>query len=236
MSFLAAMPQEFVQGNSDVGGILGLNAGTISSSYTTARVQGESNAGAFIGRNTDDQSANQVRDNYYNSQTAGIQSDVGYGSNNGIIALTTAELQALTADNSGFSTNHFDFGTNSQYPALRSYLLENYQQIQGILLCNQPSPRAQCNDEPIPPTPTLPVTTLVDANNNGLFDIYYIEDLDAVRNDSAANYELLRSLDFTDPNSYRSGVVNADFIPNVEDPSQATNPGFTPIDRILRNL
>ena len=227
-----------VTGNINVGGLIGHKLGSaissVESNYAIGRVRGTNNIGALIGRNADGQNTNQILNNYYNSQTAGVESGIGYGGSNsgvnngGFTALTTAELQALTADNSTFSANNFDFGTNNQYPALRSYVEENGQQVQGTLLCDQPNPRRQCNEGPIT-APTLPVTTLVDANNNGFLDIYYIEDLDLVRNDLSASYELLRSLSFVEANSYRSGVVNTDFTPNTEDPVQATNTGFSPI-------
>ena len=215
-------------GSPVVGGLVGKNYNIVNSCYATGRVVGTTELGnpllgGLVGDNlTRYRYTGTITNSLWDITSTGQTTSSGSPNEAG---LSTAELQALTVNNPGLSANDFDFGTNSQYPALCSYVEENGQQVEGTLLCDQPNPRRQCNEAPITP----PVTTLVDANNNGLLDIYYIEDLDAVRNDSAANYELLRSLDFTDPNSYRSAVVNADFIPNVEDPSQATNPGFSPI-------
>ena len=220
------------QGNKIVGGFVGHilpyyeRVSEISNCYSTGNVRlGRMTVGGFIGYSN---GANIIVNNYYSNEAC--RQGIGRGPSTGITALSIAQFQTLTANSSGLSANNFDFGTNTQYPAVRSYTENNGQQIQGTLLCNQPSPRRQCNEEAItPPTPTLPVTTLADANNNGLFDIYYIEDLDAVRNDLSADYELLRTISFTDPNSYRSGIVNDNFTPNTQDPANATNPGFPPI-------
>ena len=66
-----------------------------------------------------------------------------------------------------------------------------------------------------------PFSITIDGDGDGLIDIYTLEDLDAIRgqirnmptacatgNQSCRGFELRTSLDFADPNSYRSGVVN----------------------------
>ena len=82
-----------------------------------------------------------------------------------------------------------------------------------------------------------PVRASIDDDDDGLIDLYYLEDLDAIRHqpdgrgykrsmstdlltlgcplvggeEHCRGYELRRNLDFTDANSYQSGTVNTDW-------------------------
>ena len=121
---------------------------------------------------------------------------------------------------SGWNTNNWDFGTNSQYPTLLSYKENDTPaQIQGEILCGQPAPRIICNAD--------------DPDGDGVLTITTIEELNLIRFNPAGSYELLNDLDFTDPNSYASGSVNSDYIPNASStPENSTTPGFSLIGGI----
>ena len=66
-----------------------------------------------------------------------------------------------------------------------------------------------------------------DRDNNGFAEIDNLEDLNAIRNNLSANYELTRHLDFNDPNSYALGVVNTDW--TVDDFDDSNDTGWVPI-------
>ena len=104
-----------VTGNSIVGGLVGENnGGDISGSYATGAVTGVSDVGGLVGINE----AGTVTASYYNSQTTG-QSDTGKGEGK-----TTAELLTPTVYMGIYGewddvADHWDFGTNGQYPVLK---------------------------------------------------------------------------------------------------------------------
>ena len=128
-------------GDVSAGGLVGWNIiGTISNSYATGEVSGDDNVGGLVGSNFA-----TIRNSYFNSTTTGQTAGVGAGTATGVTARTTAQLQGLTTTATSWSTNNWDFGNTSQYPALRSYK-ENAggTQIQGDLFCGQPAPRAGC--------------------------------------------------------------------------------------------
>ena len=68
---------------------------------------------------------------------------------------------------------------------------------------------------------------LADRNNNVFIEIYYLEHLDAIRNDLDGNFELMRDLNFDDPGSYLSGQINEDWRADVF--SAAVEGGWMPI-------
>ena len=51
-----------------------------------------------------------------------------------------------------------------------------------------------------------------DTDGDGFIEISTLEDLNLIRDNPSSNYELTRRLDFNDPTSYRSSVVNQDWI------------------------
>ena len=67
----------------------------------------------------------------------------------GVTSSTEIEMHALTDDpttSTGWSLNDWDFGSTSQYPALRSYKTDDSDmQIEGDIICAQPDPRVQCS-------------------------------------------------------------------------------------------
>ena len=102
-----------VSGSSNVGGLVGrVQAGDITASYATGRVSGSSNVGGLVGR----VQAGDITASYWDTNTSGHTS----GSNGE--AKSTTELQTPT-DDSGIYANwdadQWNFGTNSQYPALK---------------------------------------------------------------------------------------------------------------------
>ena len=136
------------------GGIVGLNRDVlvITNTYATGAVTATGGtAGGLIGFSKDSPTVNK---SYWNSQTTGQTTSTGGGT-----AQTTEQLQGLTATTTGWSADDWDFGSDSQYPALR--------RTTGELFCDQPTPRVQCTLPPTPPAPPTPLGVL-GAESNGV--------------------------------------------------------------------
>ena len=217
-----------VTGERSTGGLVGVNFGNINNCYATGAVTGERSTGGLVGTNF-----GNINNCFWNTQTSGSTVTLGIGGvgavQTGVTNKTTAEMHELTATSTTWDTNNWDFGTNSQYPALRTYKEnESDVQIQGDLICPQPQPRTQTT------CPLLP-------NADGIIEISTIEELNTMRYNLAGNYKLSNNLDFADLNSYASGAVNNAYRPldNTDptngsavvqdDPANGENPGFTPI-------
>ena len=142
-----------VEGNIQVGGLIGAihersdadEAVTITASYATGSVQGNTSVGGLIGyRDNDAAGGTRVSSSYWDTQTSGQSAGVGDGDPTGVQGRTTTQLQAPTGytgiytnwnadldnadgdDNSATETDDFwDFGTSSQYPALKADIDEN---------------------------------------------------------------------------------------------------------------
>ena len=136
-----------VTGDRQVGGLLGRHGGragtgfigAIISSYATGGVSGNSSSvGGLVGVNVRE---SMVTASYWDTRTSGYTDGVGSGSSTGVLGRTTAEMQSPTGytgiystwnadldnadgdNNSATGTDNFwDFGTSSQYPALKADL------------------------------------------------------------------------------------------------------------------
>lgn len=96
-----------------VGGLIGENTRTVATSYSTGRVLASSNFGGFIGRNTGSVTARNYWDVTTSEQSSSASSARG---------LVTQQLQGQTTANGIYITWDpfiWDFGTISQYPALK---------------------------------------------------------------------------------------------------------------------
>ena len=114
-----------VSADEDTGGLLGVkaNTGSVTNSYSTGAVSGTKNIGGLIGVSTsgtgtvtasywDTQTSNQSSSGAgtgYN--TSGLQTPTGYS---GIYSAWNANLDGVAGND-----NPWDFGTTSQYPALK---------------------------------------------------------------------------------------------------------------------
>ncbi len=112
-----------------MGGLVGFNQGTITASYAIGAVSGSgTQIGGLVGDNTHGFSlfAGTINNSYYDSATSG-QSDTGKGT-----GYTTSQLQSPQSYGSGIYTawnvsidsdnnadDPWDFGSGSQYPALK---------------------------------------------------------------------------------------------------------------------
>ena len=166
-----------VSGNSDVGGLIGRNHddGIVGASYATGVVSGDDNVGALIGTNS-----GIAIGNFWDSQTSDQNKGVGVGSSAGVEDKTTAELQSPTGytgifgvwvidlDNADqdFDPNtgaddYWDFGTSSQYPALKVDFngdeTATWQEFGNQVRVLPPTPTPTPTQ---PPTPT-PTATLI---------------------------------------------------------------------------
>ena len=194
-------------GNARIGGLVGFNntSGIISNCYATGAVfgavdAGVLNQGGLVGYNN----GGTITNSFWNIETTKQKTSAGNS-----IGKTTTQLQALNGDDipagtptattrqSGWGTISWDFGTNNQYPALRTFQGSR----QGSLICPQPAPRSQS---------TCPLLE----NEEGVIEIATIEDLNRVRNNLAGNYLLTQDLDFASTNSYTSGVVDVAYRPS----------------------
>ena len=104
-----------VKGDSHVGGLVGLNRrdSSITKSYATGAVTGNYLVGGLVGSNYYSAS---IKNSYWDKQTS------RRGSSRGGIGKTTAQLQSPTDATeiySSWSTADWDFGTTSQYPAIK---------------------------------------------------------------------------------------------------------------------
>ena len=127
-----------VSGRSYVGGLIGSNSGghLVAASYATGPVSGISNVGGLIGSNS-----GTVIGGFWDTQTSGLTTGVGTGNSAGAEGKTTAELQSPTGsgytgiysaweidfdnadqdfDPATGAEDYWDFGTSSQYPALKA--------------------------------------------------------------------------------------------------------------------
>lgn len=97
--------------SSEVGGLIG-TAGTVLTSFSTGRVRGTFRVGGLAGV-----SGNITGSNYWDTTTSGTTRSAGQAT-----GLSTIELQGQTTANGIYITwdpEVWDFGTASQYPALK---------------------------------------------------------------------------------------------------------------------
>ena len=74
------------------------------------------------------------------------------------------------------------------------------------------------------------VRLLRDRDRNGFDEVYYLDDLSAINNNAetlVGKYELMRDLDFNDPDSYLAGEINPDW--TVADFGSTTDTGWVSI-------
>ena len=135
-----------VTGDSQVGGLVGRNGGrtgtgfigAINASYATGSVSSDGSIGGLVGLNVREST---ITGSYWDTQTSGQTAGVGSGDPTGSQGRTTAQLQSPIGytgiystwdgdlDNSDGDDNPatgvddlWDFGTGSQYPALKADL------------------------------------------------------------------------------------------------------------------
>ena len=102
-------------GSDMVGGLAGVNRGTVSTSSATGSVTGHVAAGGLIGWNERD-----LTGSYATGSVAGDENDLG-----GLEAKTTAELQSPAGYRGIYETwaaagDFWDFGSSSDYPRLKA--------------------------------------------------------------------------------------------------------------------
>ena len=256
-----------VMGDQFVGGLAGRNWGNIINSYATGSATGSNAVGGLVGLcNTDCIIANTyavgtvigtstvgglvgdhsglVIASYWNTQTSGQSASPGGDSK------TTAELQSPTAPGAtamatyyGWSADIWDFGNATKYPLLRVSVAD--PDTDGDMVLD---------------------VTDIDDDNDGLIEIYTIDDLHEIRHQldgsgkkqnaedtnnttgcpplGCIGYELARSLDFNDVNSYRDYRINTEW--TVADYANDSDHGWHPLPafraifngngHIIRNL
>ena len=106
-------------GTSYVGGLVGTNSVTISNSYSTGSVSGTSNiiVGGLVGYNNN----STISSSFWDTQTSGTNTGIGFGTTNGATGETTAEMKtASTFMNAGWDETIWNIGNgiNDGYPYL----------------------------------------------------------------------------------------------------------------------
>ena len=236
-----------VSGNSSVGGLVGYNSGgAITASYATGSVSGNSSVGGLVGYNS---GGGAITDSYWNTDifgagtdgvgrtTAQLQSPTGY---TGIYRDWNADLDNADRndDDATGADDFWDFGTSSQYPALKV-------DFDGDGAATAAEFGGQHGDAPAP-TPLVFIEGAngeYDADGDRLIEISNLEQLNAVRYDlsdgngrpddsddarayraafptssgesvcvrACRGYELTSSLDFNSPDSYSAGAVDPEW-------------------------
>ena len=105
-----------VSGGDSVGGLIGLHCGSVVDSYATGIASGDSNVGGLIGSTECSNETPVVTASYWDTVTSGLSSSAA-GSGQ-----TTSALQEPTGSSGlygSWSAPSWDFGTSSQYPALK---------------------------------------------------------------------------------------------------------------------
>ena len=238
-----------VSGGNFVGGLVGDNSSGITASYATGSVSGRATStyvGGLVGYN---RSGGAITDSYWNTDifgagtdgvgrtTAQLQSPTGY---TGIYRDWNADLDNADRndDDATGADDFWDFGTSSQYPALKVDF-----DLDGAATAAEFG--GQHGDAPAP-TPLVFIEGAngeYDADGDRLIEISNLEQLNAVRYDlsngngrpddsddarayraafptsagesvcdrACRGYELTSSLDFNSPDSYSAGAVDPEW-------------------------
>ena len=242
-----------VTASSSVGGLVGFGpSARVIASYATGRVSGVSAVGGLFGYGA----GTTFIASYWDTGTSGQRSGVGGENVAGAEGKTTAELQSPTGNTGIYvawntdlddadvdgnpatgAEDYWDFGTSSQYPALKADIDGNgtvtWQEFGGQGRIPPPTP-------PLLPTPPPTVNGKYDGDGDRLIEVSSLEQLNAVRYDVNGDgrpdrdsdalvyslafpvggteavcdkrchgYELAGPLDFGEAGSYASGAVRA---------------------------
>ena len=106
-----------VSGSEDIGGLVGLsNLGTLISNYVSGKASGKRYIGGLVGSNI----GGTITRSYWDKTASNLEG------NTGGVGLLAGELQSANAQNEDlkkpyykWSTAHWDFGTDEQYPILK---------------------------------------------------------------------------------------------------------------------
>ena len=139
-----------VNGKFFVGGLVGTNStqGTIMNSYTDGGARGNNDltTGDLVGKNTNTSLTSIVKSYSHDSGASEAYSVIGKNSP-AILGASKKDLPELTASSSGWSSDNWDFGSNTQYPSLRSTEAINGEYL---LLCGQIAPQVLTASETRP--------------------------------------------------------------------------------------
>ena len=103
-----------VKGEKGIGGLMGYNRGKVQNSYTTGNVKGNEKVGVFVG----DNDKGTISGKSYWKGGSALLKGLGRGSGANVERKTDAELKALTAVTTGWSTLIWEFQAG-EYPKLR---------------------------------------------------------------------------------------------------------------------
>ena len=156
--------------NSSISNSYAVVTGNVSSTTFASSTPPDSYAGGLVGK-VDDVASISISNSYY---SANRESSEGAFSNAYGTPNTVAELLALTVTSLSWDTRNWNFGTTSQYPALKT--------TAGVLLPSQPCPRVGC-------APDLTINS--------------VEDLKNIRYNLSGHYVLAADIDLSDITNWR---------------------------------
>ena len=181
-----------------VGGLAGSSGGQVLGSYSISRVFRGGHVGGLLGSIGEDAVASA---SYWNRDI--YDTGIGLGSSEGVIGLTTAEMQSPTGytgvyadwntdlDNADLDNDpatgrddYWDFGSGSRYPALKADMDGD-----GVATAAEFGVQHPGEDRrpPATPAPTEPAPNgRYDADGDRLIEISNLEQLDAMRHDGHA--------------------------------------------------
>ena len=151
-----------VTGGSEAGGLVGENSASVENSYSTGSVTGTANVGGLVGKSAPGvESHGSVTAGYWDSETTGI-SDAGEEEKHGY-GKTTGELQTPTGATGIYADwtkgSVWDFGTDSQYPALKADLNND-----GMASVSEFGSQRSASQTPSATKTPTPTPTLIPAN------------------------------------------------------------------------
>ena len=223
-----------VSGDSNVGGLAGSNRfGLIINSYAIGMVTGNSNTGGLIGSNTVNESDGEVTASYWDTGTTGqATSDGGDGRTNAELQSPTVPGTTSTEIYYGWREDVWYFGGADDYPRLLFAV-----------------PDRDSDGDGFPNNDSAGNRVDIDRDGDGLIEIYDLEGLNAMRYQldgsgyrasadatkitegcpasGCIGYELMRSLSFTDDNSYADIANKAAW--TVDDYEDDKDNGWKPI-------
>ena len=209
----------------------------ITNSYATGSVLGgNSDIGGLIGSLD---SNGMITNSYWLKEAAPMLNDIGdgsslpYGAERTVEQLTspTAPGTASTATYLSWSPSVWDFGSSNQFPIIRNSANDILTNNLPLCTLSIPNDVNIANDE----RRTVKHAMDIDKDNDGLIEVCDIEGLDEIRHQlngmgykttpnatvihtgcpgspsRCRGFELARSLDFTDNNSYRRGTNKATY-------------------------
>jgi PGF-CTERM protein len=199
-----------VTGNSKIGGLAGLNLGTIEQTVAVGSVSGSSDIGGVVGNDTASfaDTPGTVEDSYFDEQATGQSTSAG-----NVISLTTTQMTGESArtNMSGFNFNT-TWKTTDSYPELRTFSDTSGQDgDDGSGGEDTESVQVDVDSDDLPGSGT----------EADPYQISNASELQAIEDDLDANYTLVTDIDASNTMQWNNG---SGFDPVGDDESESSTP------------